>query len=99
MSYTVDMAGNHGGKRDNVGRKPYVSPELKKEGIYLKLPHWILDWLADQAKKSEESRASIIETALMKTFKLKPPAELTPPPPKKYKLKPSEELPTPPKRR
>ena len=57
-----------GGKREGAGRPP--APDfLKKEQIGLKLPRWLIDWLDTQA----ESRAVLIEDALKRRHKLKPP--------------------------
>jgi hypothetical protein len=58
----------HGGKREGSGRRP-VDPALKKMPIFLKLPQWMLDWMATR----EENRAELIEQALMKVHKLTPP--------------------------
>jgi hypothetical protein len=57
-----------GGKREGAGRKP-VSPEFKKDPISLKLPRWLLEWLDSK----EESRAVLIEEALIEKHGLKPP--------------------------
>jgi len=48
---------------------PKKPPALKKMPISVKLPQWLLDWMAEQ----EESRAVLIEDALCKRHKLKPP--------------------------
>lgn len=48
---------------------PKKPPALVKVPVSLKLPRWLLEWLADQDK----SRAVLIEEALCKTHKLKPP--------------------------
>lgn len=52
---------------------PYKPVELKKVPCAFKLPQWLLDWLRDQP----QSQAVLIENALCKTYKLKPPTELT----------------------
>ncbi|MFA6972416.1 MAG: hypothetical protein WC208_13605 [Gallionella sp.] len=57
-----------GGKRLGAGRKP-SAPELKKEPIYIKLPLWLIKWMDTQA----ESRPVLIENALRKQHKIKPP--------------------------
>ena len=57
-----------GGKREGAGRKP-APPMLKKEPISLKLPRWLIEWMDDQ----QESRAVLIEDALKRRHKLKPP--------------------------
>ena len=44
-------------------------PLLKKEPINVKLPRWLIEWLDDQP----ESRAVLIEEALKRRHKLKPP--------------------------
>ena len=57
-----------GGKREGAGRKP-SPPELKKSPISLKLPRWMIEWMDARP----ESRAGLIEEALKKRHKLKPP--------------------------
>ena len=57
-----------GGARQGAGRKP--APQmLKKEPISLKLPRWLIEWMDDQP----ESRAVLIEDAIKRRHKLKPP--------------------------
>lgn len=57
-----------GGKREGAGRQP-APPLLKKEPISVKLPKWLIDWMREQP----ESRAVLIEEALKRRHKLKPP--------------------------
>lgn len=52
-----------------AGRPP-VDPALRKDPLSVKLPRWLIDWTGDQ----DTSRAVLIETALVATYKLKPPA-------------------------
>ena len=59
-----------GGKREGAGRKP-VPPNLKKEGVYIKLPHWLKEWLS--AKERHQSAAVIIEEAVCDKYGLTPP--------------------------
>lgn len=66
---------NHGGKRAGSGVKKgqvLVPPHLKKVGVYIKLPQWLADWLGEH----KGQRPVLIEEALCKVHKLKPP---TPP--------------------
>jgi len=56
------------GEEKRRGR-PLISPSLKKNSIHLKLPRWLIEFL----DKGEFSRAIMIEAALKKTYKLKPP--------------------------
>lgn len=58
----------HGGKRQNAGRHP-TAPHLKKMPVLIKLPKWMLDWMATR----EENRAELIEHALMTVHKITPP--------------------------
>jgi hypothetical protein len=51
-----------------MSRKP-SPPELKKEPVSIKLPRWLLNWMQTQP----ESRAVLIENALQKQHKIKPP--------------------------
>ena len=59
-----------GGKREGAGRKP-TAPNLKKMPIAVKLPQWLLDWIDTR----DESRAVLIEDALKRRHKIKPPPE------------------------
>ena len=61
-----------GGAREGAGRKP--APEhLKKVPYNTKLPQWLRDWLT--APEREKSGLVLIEDALRKVHKLRPPAE------------------------
>ncbi len=57
-----------GGKREGAGRKP-SPPELLKVPVSIKLPRWLIEWMDSQP----ESRAVLIENAIRKQHKLKPP--------------------------
>lgn len=57
-----------GGARDGAGRKP-APPELKKIPVGVKLPRWLVEWMREQP----ESQAVLIEDALKRRHKLKPP--------------------------
>ena len=59
-----------GGKREGAGRPP-APPMLKKEPISVKLPKWLIEWMDSQP----ESRAVLIEDAICKRHKIKPPAD------------------------
>lgn len=61
-----------GGKRKGAGRKA-GDPILIKKPVGLRMSAWIKDWLDDQ----EESNIELIENALKKQYKLKPPKEST----------------------
>lgn len=56
------------GERTGAGRKP-SPPELKKIPVGMKLPRWLVEWMRSQPK----SQAVLIEEALKKRHKLKPP--------------------------
>ena len=57
-----------GGHRAGSGRKPSL-PELKKIPVGMKLPRWLVEWMREQP----ESQAALIEDALTRRHKLKPP--------------------------
>ena len=59
-----------GGKREGSGR-PYADERMKKEPYSTRLPAWLLEWMREQA----EPGAVLIEQALRKAFKLKPPKD------------------------
>jgi len=58
----------HGGKREGAGRKP-GDPFLVKKQVGLRMSTWIKKWLDEQ----DESNIDLIESALKKQYKLKPP--------------------------
>lgn len=60
---------SHGGKRGRAGRPP-IDPRMVKVPVGYKLPRWLVEWLRDQ----DEAAAVLIEDALCKKHKLKPPA-------------------------
>ena len=57
-------------KACGLKHKP-TAPHLKKMPIAVALPQWLLDWMDTQP----ESRAVLIEEALRKRHKIKPPPE------------------------
>ena len=57
-----------GGKREGVGRPP-IDSRLVKVPVGYKLPRWLVDWLRGQ----DEPAAQLIEDALRRRHKLKPP--------------------------
>ena len=59
---------NFGENPRGAGRKP-APPELKKIPVGVKLPRWLVEWMREQP----ESQAVLIEEALKKRHKLKPP--------------------------
>ena len=52
------------------GRKPTPAP-IKREQCNFRLPRWLIDWLDTQP----ESNGEVIEAALIRAHKLKPPSE------------------------
>jgi len=62
---------NYGGARKGAGRPP-SDPLLKKIPVSYKLPRWLVSWM----KKQGSSNAIIIEEAIVKHYKLTPPANL-----------------------
>ena len=57
-----------GGARKGAGRKPAPAPLVKIPVCY-KLPRWLVEWIRER----EEPAAQLIEDALCKRHKLKPP--------------------------
>jgi hypothetical protein len=57
-----------GGERKGAGRKP-APPKLKKIPVGVKLPRWLVEWMREQP----ESQAVLIEEALKRRHKMKPP--------------------------
>lgn len=57
-----------GGKRSGAGR-PHIDPRLVKVPVGYKLPRWLVEWLRSQ----DTPAAQLIEDALRRRHKLKPP--------------------------
>ena len=62
--------GRPGGKREGAGRPP-IDPKMVKVPVGYKLPRWLVDWLREQNVPA----AQLIEDALRRRHKLKPPAK------------------------
>lgn len=60
---------SRGGKREGAGRPP-IDPQMVKVPVCYKLPRWLVAWLRAQ----DTPAARIIEDALRRIHKLKPPA-------------------------
>ena len=56
----------------NRGGRPPAPPGLRRVNVPLRLPEWLVQWMADQA----EPTAELIEAALLKAHKLRPPRAL-----------------------
>ncbi len=68
----ISNKGKRGGCRPGAGRPrgSIINPLLKREGLgNFRLPLWLIEWLREQP----ESGGRLIERALMKTYKIKPP--------------------------
>lgn len=59
-----------GGKREGAGAPP-KDPQMVKVPVGYKLPRWLVDWLREQ----DTPAAQLIEDALRRRHKLKPPHE------------------------
>lgn len=59
---------NAGGKREGAGRPP-IDPQMVKVPVGYRLPRWLVEWLRGQ----DEAAAVLIEEALIKRHRLKPP--------------------------
>ena len=57
-----------GGKREGAGAPP-KDPQMVKVPVGYKLPRWLVDWLRQQ----DVPAAQLIEDALRRRNKLKPP--------------------------
>ena len=68
----VEGKPRRGGARPGAGRPP-ANPTLKKVQIGIKLPQWLVDWLAQESEATGTPRAQIIEQALMRQHKLRGP--------------------------
>ena len=63
---------SRGGAREGAGRNP-APKHMKKVPYNTKLPQWLRDWLTGPER--EESGPVMIEMALCRMYKLKPPAK------------------------
>ena len=50
------------------GGRPPALPALRRVNVPLRLPAWLVEWMAEQPEKP----AKLIETALLKMHKLRP---------------------------
>ena len=69
---TLKFKSGRGGRRKGGGRPKgsTISPHLKRVNLPdFRLPQWIVDWI----KSQERSGGRIIEEALVKYYRLKPP--------------------------
>ena len=53
----------------NKGGRPPAPPGLRRVNVPLRLPTWLVQWMVEQT----ETPAELIEAALLKTHKLRPP--------------------------
>lgn len=60
---------SRGGKREGAGRPP-IDPQMVKVPVGYKLPQWLVDWIREQ----DEPAAQMIEAALCKEYRLRPPS-------------------------
>lgn len=51
------------------GGRPPAPPGLRRVNVPLRLPEWLVAWMAEQP----ETPAELIEAALLKAHKLRPP--------------------------
>lgn len=51
------------------GGRPPAPPGLRRVNVPLRLPEWLVQWMAEQA----ETPAELIEAALLKAHKLRQP--------------------------
>jgi len=57
--------------RHRLGRPPSIKDEdMRRIGVYLKLPRWLARWLREGGN---ESQSSVVEKALIHAFGLNPP--------------------------
>lgn len=68
----VEGKPGRGGARPGAGRPP-ADPTLKKVQIGVKLPQWMVDWLAQESEVTGTPRAQIIERAILRQHKLRGP--------------------------
>lgn len=53
----------------NKGGRPPAPPALRRVNVPVRLPAWLVEWIDAQGM----TRADVIEAALLKANKLKPP--------------------------
>lgn len=59
---------NHGGKREGAGR-PFVNEDLKRNTMPVRIPQWLISVI----DSLDGSRGKVVEEAVIKAHKLKPP--------------------------
>jgi len=53
----------------NKGGRPPAAPDAKRINVPVRLPQWLVAWMAEQTG----TPAELIEAALLKAHKLRPP--------------------------
>ncbi len=59
----------HGVTEKSKGGRPPAPPGLRRVNVPLRLPEWLVQWMSEQP----ETPAELIEAALLKAHKLRPP--------------------------
>jgi hypothetical protein len=54
----------------NKGGRPASPPHLQRINVPLRLPRWLVEWIDEQPG----ARSDVIEAALLRAHKLKPPS-------------------------
>lgn len=62
------MTDKRGGRSEGAGR-PTIDPQMLKVPVGYKLPRWLVDWIREQPAPA----AQLIEEALTRRHKLRPP--------------------------
>jgi hypothetical protein len=53
----------------NKGGRPPAPPALRRVNVPVRLPAWLVEWMAQQP----DTPAALIQAALLKSHKLRPP--------------------------
>ena len=64
-----EVRGLHAMTDKSKGGRPPAPPGLLRVNVPLRLPEWLVQWMSEQA----ETPAELIEAALLKAHKLRPP--------------------------
>lgn len=59
------------------GGRPPAPPQMQRVNVPLRLPRWLVEWIAEQCSEGPpyKTPTQVIEAALLKAHKLRPPKE------------------------
>ena len=77
MKTTLVTLGDAVSAEQNKGGRPPAPPQLQRVNVPLRLPRWMAEWIAEQCAEGPpyKTATQLIEAAMVKAYKLRPPKE------------------------